>query len=160
MSLAVAELPKLMIECPHGLLRRAQDGAINGRTMLGDRHRRDTIHSRFHRTAQVRGAAPRPVDVGNMNFNFGDAPFEARQPLTDMLLELAVPLRVAGQLIVGMNLDEHWLLHWYSGGSSMPPGPQPFPPSAGNVWLATAPAATSPLWQSPGNDMSAKPADR
>lgn len=122
MSLAVAELPKLMVERPHGLLRRAQDSAIDGRTMLGHRHRRDSIHSRFHRTAQVHGSAARSVDVRNMDFNVGDSPFEARQPLPDLVLELTVPLGVAGQLVVGMNLDEHWFLHWVLGWLINAPG--------------------------------------
>ena len=106
MSLAVAELAELMVERARGFLGGAEDRPVNGRAVIRDRHRGYAGDAGFERAPEIRPAAARSVNVGYVNFHVGDPALEAGQPLPNLLLELGIAVGVAGELIVGVDLNE------------------------------------------------------
>src|SRR4051794_1226932 len=95
-----------MVERPHRFLGGADHRPVDVIAFLDHRHGRDAVDPRLERAPEVGMAAARAVDVGDVHLDVGDSALEAGEPLPDLLLEARVAFIVAGDLVVGMDLDE------------------------------------------------------
>src|SRR5688500_1712183 len=115
MPVPVVELTELVVERPDHLLGGADHGPVDRVALVDRGDRRDAVHPGLDRGAQIGIAAARPVDVRDMDLDVGDPSFEPGEALADLLLEPAVALAVAVNLVVGVDLNEQDTLHCWHG---------------------------------------------
>src|SRR3954465_1021359 len=146
-------------ERPHRLVGGKRNGIFDAGGFGMDRDRLVPLRPRLQADPFVRIAAFVAVHVLDMDLDMGEPLLEPFQPGADLLLEPCIGIRVALDLVVGVDLNEHSCLRAVADGRIMRSGTYTF--RRGLICLMFSSCSANPApWRSRRNAISARPADR